>query len=52
VRVEVNGIEPRAPRLGFRKLKEGPSKPSPAMGGMNSDVVDKESSDPLADRNE
>src|SRR6266511_6155360 len=41
--VEVNGIEARAPGLGFRKLKQGPSKPSPAMGGMNSDVVDKES---------
>src|SRR6266508_2600652 len=43
VRVEVNGIQARAPRLSFPKLKQGPSKPSPAMGGMNSDVVNKES---------
>src|SRR3712207_7832284 len=30
VRIEINGIEPRAPGFGFRKLKEGLSQALPA----------------------
>jgi hypothetical protein len=42
VGVEVDGVEPGTPRLGFGELQEGPSKPDPAMAGMHRDVVDQE----------
>ena len=40
---EIDGIEARTSRLGFRELKQRPSEPNSAMGWMNGDVVDKES---------
>src|SRR5215204_4360605 len=43
VRIEMNRIEVRTPGFGFRKLKEGPSEALPAIGGIDSDVVDKQS---------
>src|SRR5919112_1916167 len=39
----MNRIEARAPGFGFPKLKEGPSEALPAIGGIDSDVVDKKS---------
>src|SRR5215208_266806 len=43
VRIEMNRIEVRTPGFGLRKLKEGPSEALPAIGGIDSDVVDKQS---------
>ena len=43
VRIQINGVEPRAPGFGFRKLKEGYSKTLPTVGGTNSHVVNKKS---------
>ena len=39
----MNRIEARAPGFGFPKLKEGPSEALPAIGGIDSDVVNKKS---------
>jgi hypothetical protein len=59
VRVQVDGIEARAPGFGFRQLEEGPSETLAATGGIYGDVVDEETFlvldvplvDPLADDN-